>query len=52
MVNWKQWWIVKTTIPVYGMLVPLLLFAEVEVLHDTPDIGDADYFPGPNLRKV
>ena len=30
----------------------LALYAEAEVAHDTPDIGDPDYFPGPNLSGI
>jgi len=53
--TWKQWWnsATKTTIPVIWYVSPTLaLYAEAEVAHNTPDIGDADYFPGPNLSGV
>ena len=53
--TWKQWWdsATKTTIPVIWYVSPTLaLYAEAEVAHDTPDIGDPDYFPGPNLSGI
>ena len=53
--TWKKWWdgATKTTIPVIWYVSPTLaLFADAEVAHDTPDIGDTNYFPGPNLNGV
>lgn len=53
--TWKQWWnsATKTTIKVIWYVNSFVsVFAEVEVANDTPDIGDTDYFPGPNLNGV
>ena len=53
--TWKQWWdsATKTTIKVIWYVnSSLSVFAEVEVANDTPDIGDTNYFPGPNLNGV
>ena len=53
--TWKQWWnsATKTTIKVIWYVnSSVSVFAEVEVANDTPDIGDTDYFPGPNLNGV
>lgn len=53
--TWKQWWdsATKTTIKVIWYVnSSVSVFAEVEVANDTPDIGDTDYFPGPNLNSA
>ena len=53
--TWKKWWdgATKTTIKVIWYVnSSVSVFAEVEVANDTPDIGDTDYFPGPNLNGV
>ena len=52
---WKKWWdgATKTTIKVIWYVnSSVSVFAEVEVANDTPDIGDTDYFPGPNLNSA
>ena len=53
--TWKKWWdgATKTTIEVIWYVDQVTaLYAEAEVANDTPDIGDTNYFPGPNLNGV
>ena len=53
--TWKKWWdgATKTTIEVIWYVDQFTaLYAEAEVANDTPDIGDTNYFPGPNLNGV
>lgn len=49
--TWKAWWngASKKTITVKWMDLTSKPLVDVEIAHATPDVGDADYYPGFNL---